>query len=114
MLTSDEALKELIEKEKKKKKRKKKLSKRDRRKKLEKQEEKAWKDEIRLKKQSEKAAKKKSRRKQTDVKDPNPVVESDVEPGSLVKEVFQVMKFPIMSVHFALVCMKMICHQQDD
>ena len=28
--------------------------------------------------------------------------------------VFQVMKFPIMSVHFASVSMKMICHQQDD
>ena len=49
-------------------------------KKFEKQKEKAQKDKIRLKKQVEKAAKKKPRRKQTDVEDPNPVVESDVEP----------------------------------
>ena len=67
----------------KRKKRKKKLSKREEkngRKKLEKQEEKARKDEIRLKKQAEKVAKKKPRRKQTDVEDPNPFVESDIEP----------------------------------
>ena len=49
-------------------------------KKLEKQEEKARKDEIRLKKQVEKAAKKKPRRNLIDVEDPNPVVESDIEP----------------------------------
>ena len=85
MLTSHEALKELIEKEKKKEEEEAKQKRREERerKKIEKQEEKARKDEIRQKKQTDKALKKKTRKKQTDVEHPDPVIdESDAEPES--------------------------------
>jgi len=64
-----------------------------------------------LKKQAEKAAKKKPRRKQADVEDP---VESDAEPEQDLEPSESGLQSPIMSVHFASVCTKMIYHQQED